>query len=110
MAHECPECYQLCHCGGDIDDIDFGEDASCTHYERRECSGHREYCTHVPPCFGADADFDECGKCFADGRLNGETSRVECSRCHRMNIASGRMDEMEIRTFTCQRCSDELKR
>lgn len=55
-------------------------------------------------------EFDECGKCFADGRLNGETSRVECSRCHRMNIASGRMDEMEIRTFTCQRCSDELKR
>ena len=21
MAHECPDCYMLCHCGGDIDDL-----------------------------------------------------------------------------------------
>jgi len=36
MAHTCPDCGQLCHCGGDIDDIDFGEDCGdamrCTHY------------------------------------------------------------------------------
>jgi len=25
MAHSCPECGQTCYCGGDIDDIDFGE-------------------------------------------------------------------------------------
>lgn len=25
MAHTCPECGMLCHCGGDIDDICFGE-------------------------------------------------------------------------------------
>lgn len=32
MAHECPECGFNCHCGGDIDDIDFGDlVASCTH-------------------------------------------------------------------------------
>lgn len=24
MAHECPEFYMLCHCNGDIDDINFG--------------------------------------------------------------------------------------
>ena len=34
MAHICPECGMLCHCKGDIDDIDFGERWDC------EC----EYC------------------------------------------------------------------
>ncbi len=35
MAHECPECGQLCFCGGDIDDCmnNFEEDIiHCTHY------------------------------------------------------------------------------
>lgn len=30
MAHTCPRCGQLCHCNGDIDDIDFGESNICT--------------------------------------------------------------------------------
>ncbi len=30
MAHTCPRCGQLCHCNGDIDDIDFGESDICT--------------------------------------------------------------------------------
>lgn len=31
MAHTCPNCGMLCHCGGDIDDICFGEaDEFCT--------------------------------------------------------------------------------
>ena len=25
MAHTCPDCGLICHCCGDIDDIDFGE-------------------------------------------------------------------------------------
>jgi len=29
MAHTCPKCGMLCHCGGDIDDIDFGETDDC---------------------------------------------------------------------------------
>ncbi len=29
MAHTCPECGRLCHCGGDLDDIDFGENLQC---------------------------------------------------------------------------------
>jgi len=49
MAHECPECYSLCHCGGDIDDIDFGESADCKHYRKLDCCGHREYCDN-PKC------------------------------------------------------------
>jgi hypothetical protein len=34
MAHECPECYQTCHCHGDIDDIIFDgteEQSKCDH-------------------------------------------------------------------------------
>lgn len=43
MAHECPECGEWCHCGGDIDDILFDDIESyvkCRHYERRECAGN----------------------------------------------------------------------
>lgn len=29
MAHTCPECGFNCHCGGDIDDINFGEGLGC---------------------------------------------------------------------------------
>jgi hypothetical protein len=35
MAHTCPECGQVCYCGGDIDDccFDFEENViRCTHY------------------------------------------------------------------------------
>lgn len=34
MAHSCPECGQVCYCGGDIDDCCFEgtpEEAACTH-------------------------------------------------------------------------------
>lgn len=41
MAHSCPDCGCLCHCGGDIDDIDFGDDSedamNCTHYTTMDC-------------------------------------------------------------------------
>lgn len=40
MAHTCPECYMICHCGGDIDDIDWGESIHCTHYKNPECDGY----------------------------------------------------------------------
>lgn len=36
MAHECPECYKTCRCGGDIDDCEFFGT-----YEHR-------HCTHCP--------------------------------------------------------------
>ncbi len=34
MAHSCPECWLVCHCGGDIDDLcfdDTDEAMRCTH-------------------------------------------------------------------------------
>jgi hypothetical protein len=47
MAHTCPECGCLCHCGGDIDDIDFGDDCegamSCHHYQQPECAGYEDH-------------------------------------------------------------------
>lgn len=34
MAHSCPECGQMCYCGGDFDDCCFDgtpEEMACTH-------------------------------------------------------------------------------
>lgn len=33
MAHSCPDCDQLCHCGGDIDDceLDLRPSEGCSH-------------------------------------------------------------------------------
>lgn len=34
MAHECPECWQVCYCGKDIDDMLMNRDEDvnrCTH-------------------------------------------------------------------------------
>lgn len=34
MAHSCPDCDQVCYCGGDIDDIvlsDTPEERACAH-------------------------------------------------------------------------------
>jgi hypothetical protein len=41
MAHTCPTCGCQCHCGGDIDDINFGELFTCTCCED-ECEGEYE--------------------------------------------------------------------
>ena len=44
MAHTCPDCYQICYCGGDIDDIDFGDDCdeamACTCCDGMECESN----------------------------------------------------------------------
>ena len=37
MAHECPECGQVCYCCGDIDDICMNTDemyVKCEHYKQ----------------------------------------------------------------------------
>lgn len=39
MAHSCPICDSLCHCGGDIDDIEMGwteESDNCQHCDEFE--------------------------------------------------------------------------
>ena len=69
MAHDCPECWTTCHCGGDIDDINFGESSACQHYLKLECSGHREYCTDEDcPCQNwPDEDEDDYCEEAANG-------------------------------------------
>jgi hypothetical protein len=34
--HECPFCYEYCHCHGDIDDICLDAPDDCSHYMRCE--------------------------------------------------------------------------
>ena len=37
----------LCYCGGDIDDLLFGDDSeeaiACTHYRERSCDGRDDF-------------------------------------------------------------------
>lgn len=46
MAHTCPDCGALCHCGGDIDDIQWGEDSpesdACSHFLSPGCSAYED--------------------------------------------------------------------
>jgi hypothetical protein len=39
MAHNCPVCDCLCHCKGDIDDLNFGQEprGGCIHYKYPSC-------------------------------------------------------------------------
>ncbi len=45
MSHTCPECGHTCHCGGDIDDVNWGELDSCK-------------CSVTPPTEGCGNDLD----------------------------------------------------
>lgn len=53
MAHSCPNCGMACHCGGDIDDIDFGADTpeaiACRHCDCPDCHKPKEMCDCDPP-------------------------------------------------------------
>jgi len=51
MAHECPECGQMCYCGSDIDDclLNCEEDVvGCTHCCCRKCGALRGDCDCFP--------------------------------------------------------------
>lgn len=46
MAHECPQCYQACYCGGDIDDCFFEgtkEQLMCGHCPDDEDENDEDY-------------------------------------------------------------------
>ena len=59
MAHECPDCYMVCHCGGDIDDIEFdrlprgGCDCPC---RKEQDEAEHEFDNHWRPCWYQDSD------------------------------------------------------
>ena len=42
MAHECPECGQVCYCGGDIDDLCLNDDASVNRCSHCDTANDRE--------------------------------------------------------------------
>jgi len=53
MAHTCPDCGQVCHCGGDIDDIVFDIASKyCCHCEEED----NEFSLFGDGCI--DEDFD----------------------------------------------------
>lgn len=54
MAHSCPECGVLCHCGGDIDDCEF------------EGTRKQMQCRHCDP---DDRDDDEYDEYEADSKI-----------------------------------------
>ena len=89
MAHSCPECYQTCHCNGDIDDIDFGED-----------SPHADSCVHFRECqLDADDEMnDVTGPCWHQHRCVGCGDRWECE--NNLCEANETVDD------TCDNCED----
>jgi C4-type Zn-finger protein len=57
MAHECPECGMICHCGVDIDDCVMNDDddvVACVHCVCKECG----YLASDCDCF-EDRDDDD---------------------------------------------------
>jgi len=42
MAHTCPACDQLCFCGGDVEDINLGENIHCMHFRQCEQNDYDE--------------------------------------------------------------------
>lgn len=59
MAHECPDCFQVCHCGGDIDDIIFSDTKEELH------------CSHCPEEDDEDCEDDDMDDHFGSG-YNGD--------------------------------------
>lgn len=59
MAHECPECGSLCHCGGDIDD--------CCHNFKH----FQNQCTHCPPDGYEEDDYEDYEYVASDEEVKG---------------------------------------
>jgi hypothetical protein len=72
MAHNCSACGQLCHCGGDIDDIPFSgtkEEYLCEHCpELDELEWSDPEDAFVCRTCGVDTDreFSWCSQCTSD--------------------------------------------
>jgi len=81
MAHSCPECGQVCYCGGDIDDCCFEgtpEERACQHcpFEGGDDDPDDDY--------PADVDDDDpvcaCGRAWA-GEACGQCGAALCPMC-----------------------------
>lgn len=57
MAHECPDCGMVCHCGTDIDDCVFNLDQdidNCSHCDCKHCGQPKDFCECDPECCDND--------------------------------------------------------
>ena len=52
--HSCPECGQACYCGGDIDDIDTGDEEAA------------DNCTHPAECGDEHEDYEDLELAYED--------------------------------------------
>lgn len=45
MAHTCPDCGQLCHCKGDMEDCDYviQPHGGCIHYKSNSCISEDDF-------------------------------------------------------------------
>ena len=55
--HECPDCYAVCYCGGDIDDMMFDDNQKCTHW--RECEADRDESYFYDESSGAEFEDED---------------------------------------------------
>jgi hypothetical protein len=72
--HSCPECDQACYCGGDIDDVDVGDDEAaerCTHCAEGDRNGDDEFEPYESPRYLC------CGRKIEDGHADSCMDRVE---------------------------------
>lgn len=73
MAHECPECGHNCHCGGDIEDCDFGDveaGLACVHCtdEDVDALGDKvfRFCVTCDEEYELPEDLEACPICGKD--------------------------------------------
>jgi hypothetical protein len=100
MAHSCPECGQVCYCGGDIDDCCFSgtvEESRCMHCP---IDGYDD---------DPDDDYppDECDVCHDDDDPDDDYPPDECDVCHEVSHEL-RYTSDEI--LLCPRCFDSVPR
>jgi hypothetical protein len=77
MAHECPECGQVCYCGGDIDDLCLNDDASVNRCSHCDTANDRE-------------DDDPEGCCYEPGQccMPGPHRLSECHTADMIETAT----------------------
>jgi hypothetical protein len=89
MAHECPTCYYVCHCGGDIDDIQMDgttEQMNCSHCADEWGDDDEDYTFFDDEDDDEAAVTDQCGQC---GYTN-VVSAGQCGNCGKSLLSGWR--------------------
>jgi DNA-directed RNA polymerase subunit RPC12/RpoP len=86
MAHECPECGQVCYCGGDIDDCLFNFDEFVFGCQHCPIDGSDDYDDVSPP-----------------PRARKESVEMKIWAC--MCCSHIQSDDIEQNAISCEKCS-----